>query len=377
MGGRSRKTGRDSRSRSPSKGDKAGKKDRREARKREAGERGPHSPDPDSSESQDPGTASAHQLAIPAGDQVLSVDFVNTLASNISELMISVRDLHTGMKEVQKEQREQRGHISGILTEMQAMKSSIAENNEQHKQDMEALNKEVESKLASLRASTTPTMPPSTASASSASSGPLGPPAASPSSAEVSGHRPTRIWIKGFKEVLTTKYLNDFAQKAVAQLPPALQEGAKSGAPGFGSAVYVDYPSSTRVAPIRTALQALNLKHVDADGKEHLLRIHPDIPLAVRHKGRVLGELWKMLEPHLGNLGPDIRPKNFKLGNSNGKLFLILDHRPLELFATQVDGQGTLHVTPHTVHLKKYEVDEAMAQAWIASACRLASRGGQ
>jgi hypothetical protein len=376
--GRGRKTGRDSRSRSPSKGEKAGKKDRREerARKREAGERGNQSPDTESSDSQDPGTASARQLAIPAGEQVLTVDFVNSLASNISELMISVRDLHTGMKEVQKEQRDQRSHISGILTEMQAMRSNIAANNEQHKHEMEALSKEVETKLASLRANTAAMKPPSSTSASSAPSGPPGPPAASPPSAEVSGHRPTRIWIKGFKEVLTTKYLNDFAQKAVARLPPALQEGAKTGAPGFGSAVYVDYPTSTRVAPIRTALQELNLKHVDANGKEHMLRIHPDIPLAVRHKGRVLGELWKMVEPHLGNLGPANRPKNFKLGNSNGKLFLILDHRPLELFATQVDGQGTLHVTPHVEHLKKYEVDEAMAQAWIASACRSASRGG-
>jgi hypothetical protein len=376
---RGRKTDRDSRSRSPSKGGKAGKKERREerARKREEGERGNQSPDTVSSDGQDQGTGSARQLAIPAGDQVLTVDFVNSLATNISELMISVRELHTGMKEVQKEQRDQRGHISGILSEMQAMRSSIAANNEQHKQDMEALNKEVETKLASLRASTTAMKPPSSASASSVSPGPPGPPAASPPSAGVSGHRPTRIWIKGFKEVLTTKYLNDFAQKAVAQLSPDLQAGAKTGAPGFGSAVYIDYPSSTRVAPIRTALQELSLKHVDENGKEHMLRIHPDIPLAVRHKGRVLGEIWKTVEPHIGNLGSGLRPKNYKLGNSNGKLFLILDHRPLELFATQVDGQGTLHVTPHLENLKKYEIDEAMAQAWIASACRSASRGGQ
>jgi hypothetical protein len=36
-----------------------------------------------------------------------------------------------------------------------------------------------------------------------------------------------------------------------------------------------------------------------------------------------------------------------------------------------------LHVTPHLENLKKYEIDEAMAQAWVASACRSASRGGQ
>jgi hypothetical protein len=384
MPGRGRQIGRDSRSRSPSKGGKAAKKERQKERDRKKadGKKSTNSPDTDSSSEGAGGTDSSRQLAIPAGDQVLSVDFVSSLATNISELMVSVKDLHIGMKEMQKEAREQRGHISDILGELQSMRTSISTNNQQHKNDMENLNKEIEAKLASLRASTAKTMPPASASASSASAGPLGPPAASPTasaagSAPGGGHRPTRIWIKGFKEVLTTKYLNDYAQKAIAKLPAELQAGAKTGAPGFGSAVYIDYPTTTRVAPIRTALQEMNLKHTDESGNEHMLRIHPDIPLAVRHKGRVLGELWKTVEPHLTNLEPAFRPKNFKLGNSNGKLFLILDHRPMELFATHVDGQGTLHVTPHVDNIKKYKIDEAMAQAWVASACRSASRGGQ
>jgi hypothetical protein len=383
MPGRGRQIGRESRSRSPSKGGKAAKKERQKERDRKKadGKRSTNSPDTDSLSEGAGGTDSSRQLAIPAGDQVLSVDFVSSLASNISELMVSVKDLHIGMKEMQKEAREQRGHISDILGELQSMRTSISTNNQQHKNDMENLNKEIEAKLASLRASSSRTMPTSS-SASSASAGPLGPPAAPPAAAAAGsapggGHRPTRIWIKGFKEVLTTKFLNDYAMKAIAKLPADLQVGAKTGAPGFGSAVYIDYPASTRVAPIRSALQELKLKHTDEGGNEHLLRIHPDIPLAVRHKGRVLGELWKVVEPHIANLAPAIRPSNYKLGNSNGKLFLILDHRPLELFATHVDGQGTLHVTPHVTNLKKFNIDEAMAQAWVASSCRSASRGGQ
>jgi hypothetical protein len=171
--------------------------------------------------------------------------------------------------------------------------------------------------------------------------------------------------------------LNEFAKKAVDRLPLELRTGAKTGAPGFGTAVYIDYRITTRVAPIKATLVDLNLKHKDESGTEHSLRITSDIPLAIRHKGRVLGELWKLVEPHLSALPAAVKPNDFKLGNSNGKLFLILDHRPLELFSTATDDIGTLHVTPHAINLKKYQVDDAMAQSWIASACRSAARFGQ
>jgi hypothetical protein len=363
------------------------KKEKKRAKDSRRRDRGPGSPatasDDERVEGAVPAAASGSQLAVlPTDNSVLSIDFVNSLASSINGLVTSVKDLHIGMATLQQESREQRGQISSLVGELQSMRTAITTNNNNYKKDMQNMNKEIEEKLAKLRASSGTALPSPAGAASSSSGGPSSSPPTAPAAAAAGspaggGHRPTRIWIKGFKEVLTTKYLNDFARKAVDRLPPDLRVGASTGAPGFGSTVYIDYPTTTRVAPIRMALQALNLKHTDESGTEHSLRIHPDIPLAVRHKGRVLGELWRVVEPHIANLEPPLRPASIKLGSSNGKLFLILDHRPLELFATSLDGQGTLHVTPNTNNLKKYNVDEAMAQAWVSSACRSASRGGQ
>jgi hypothetical protein len=255
----------------------------------------------------------------------------------------------------------------------------------QFEHDMKNKNDDIDARLAKLAASTGSPRPPAgtgpTYAAAAASAGASGSGglalAASAGNASSGMHRPTRIWIKGCKETLATKYLNDFAHKALARLSPEHRSGAKTGAPGFGTAVYIDYPLSTQVAPIKSALSALGLKHKDEAGTEHLLRITSDIPLAVRHKGRVLGELWKVVDPHISDLPAAAKPDDYKLGNSNGKLFLITGHRPIELFATTIDDLGTLHVTPNTANLKRYQIDEAMSQAWILSACRTASRMGQ
>jgi hypothetical protein len=176
---------------------------------------------------------------------------------------------------------------------------------------------------------------------------------------------------------LTTRFLNDFARGVVDKLSPDLRVGAKTGAPGFGPAVYIDFPLDARIAVIKDALNKLELKHTDEDGKVHALRISSDLPLAVRHKARVLGELWKLVEAHLSDLPVGSKPKDFKLGNSNGKLFLVLGHRPLELFSTSVDDQGTLHLNPNLANLTKFQITEAMARSWASSAGRSAARLGQ
>jgi hypothetical protein len=289
-----------------------------------------------------------------------------------------------GMDQMQAELRQQKAHIDTVISQVEHIASSTETRMKDFETEMKNKNDDIQARLTRLAASTGSPRPtawagsaPTSAASSAGPAGSGGRAPASSGSASLGGHRPTRIWIKGFKETLTTKFLNEFAKQAIAKLPAEHQAGAVTGAPGFGSAVYVDYPTSTRVAPIRAALQDMHLTHVDEQGTEHQLRIHPDIPVAVRHKGRVLGELWKLLEPHLRDLAPPRRPDNIKLGNSNGKLFLINGNRPIELFATNVDEQGTLHVTPHAVNLKKYQVDEPLAQSWISTACRSASRGGQ
>jgi hypothetical protein len=91
----------------------------------------------------------------------------------------------------------------------------------------------------------------------------------------------------------------------------------------------------------------------------------------------VLGELWKLVEPFLSDLPATVKPKDFKLGNSNGKLFLVLEHRPVELFATSIDDSGTMHITPNMTNLNKLKINEGLAQSWATSAARSAARSGQ
>jgi hypothetical protein len=109
----------------------------------------------------------------------------------------------------------------------------------------------------------------------------------------------------------------------------------------------------------------------------HSLRISSDLPLAVRRKARVLGELWKLVDAHLSSHPSCSSLSGYKLGNSNGKLFLILGPRPLELFNTSADDHGTLHINPNLANLTRFEISEAMARSWATSAASSAARPGQ
>ena len=374
--------GQASRSRSPSKGgEKLSKGEKKKARdKRKADARKVLELQDTSSSEEQQIVPSAEPVDLATDNAVLTADFVNSLANSINGLTSSVRDISLGMKSLQKESREQKKTISDILGEVQGMQRSIAANNQKHQDDIESLNKEIEDKLAKIKASSgQPPRPASFAAAASAgaasSAGPA--PAASPGKPAPGGRRPTRLWIKGFRETLTTKYLNEYARSAIDRISPNLRAGARTGAPGFGTAVYIDYPADTLMIPIKAALIDLDLRHRDEAGEEHRLRVTTDQPLAIRHKGRVLGELWKQVEEHLSELPADTRPRNFKLGNSNGRLFLVLNHRPTELFATATDDLGNLSVVPNRDNLMKYKIDEALAQSWAASAARLAARAGQ
>jgi hypothetical protein len=322
--------------------------------------------------------AAAPAIALPTDNSVLSIDFVNSLASSINALTTNMKEVQLGMQALQRESHEQRGQIAAIVGELQGMRSLVQNNNKKYETDMANLNKDINDKLDKMKADSAklgaahPSPPASSyaaAAAQAASSSGGGPPGGS--------HRPTRIWIKGFGEILTTRFLNDFAHGAVEKLPPDLRVGAKSGAPGFGPSVYIDFPLDARIAVIKDALTKLALKHTDEHGKVHALRISSDLPLAVRHKARVLGELWKLVEAHLSTLPADSKPKDFKLGNSNGKLFLVMGHRPLELFNTSADDHGTLHINPNLANLNKFDVSESMARSWATSAGRSAARPGQ
>jgi hypothetical protein len=94
--------------------------------------------------------------------------------------------------------------------------------------------------------------------------------------------------------------------------------------------------------------------------------------LVIRHKVRALGELWKRLLPHLEGLPEGTRPKDFKLGNSNALLFLIVNNRPSELYSTTLDDHVSLNLIAHEANLSEVKVTAEIAQSWSTSVAKSA-----
>jgi hypothetical protein len=77
-----------------------------------------------------------------------------------------------------------------------------------------------------------------------------------------------------------------------------------------------------------------------------------------------------LLEPHLAR---QLQGQEFKLGNSNCRVFLIQGDRPTELFRTTSEG-SSLQVLPKNTNLTKLSVEATLANAWVDSASRAALR---
>jgi hypothetical protein len=322
------------------------------------------------------GAAGSSLAVLPTDNSVLTIDFVNSLASSVNGLVSGMKDLQVSMATLQQESREQRGHISAILGELQSMRNTITTNNDKYKKDMQNLNKDIEEKLAKLRA-TSGARPSTSAAASSSSAGPSGPaPPATPTPTSTSrpSHRPTRLWFKGFGEVLTTKALNTFTTDAVARLPAEHRTNAKSGSPGFGAVAYVDFPTTAAIATIKQLLSEMALEHTTDNGNKKSIRITFDVPIPVRYTAKILGELWQRVKDHLTKLDVATRPEPIQLSNSNGKLYLVRGSRPLPLFETRSDPAGCLHVTAMHENLLGFNINNQLSDAWIADAVAAASR---
>jgi hypothetical protein len=187
-------------------------------------------------------------------------------------------------------------------------------------------------------------------------------------------HRPTRLWFKGFGEILTTKALNQFTSEAVGRLPKELGKDAKSGSPGFGQVAYVDFPPTAPIATIKQHLNDLKLQHTLENGDKKNIRIANDVPIPVRYTSKILGELWQKVKEHLSKLADPAVPEPIQLSTSNGKLYLIRGARPLLLFDTRSEANGTLQVTPKIDNLTPYKITVELADAWITDAVAAASR---
>jgi hypothetical protein len=332
----------------------------------------------------------ADAIALPEDSSSISVDMFNSLCRSVNSINSTLQSMSQGMDGMRAQLRDQKEQVRAVVNQLSQLHIDTEKKHEHFTKDMSDLNDEINKKLADMNNKFTGAGPsvnsaspswPAASSGSAAASGASSSSAAPPPSRSglplAGGRRPTRLWIKGFKETLTTKYLNEFARKALDRISPELRAGAQPGAPGFGAVVYIDFPTNTMMNPIKNALADLKLSHTDSAGDLHPLRISADQPLAVRHKGRALGELWKLVEPHLAGLPVADRPTDYKLGNSNGKLFLVINNRPAELFSTSLDDQGNLSITGNEKNLAKYKVNDEMAQSWAASAARSALRAGQ
>jgi hypothetical protein len=377
--GSSRSRSSSERGRTATKNNKKGKKDKKDKHHRHR-DRGPGTPNTDSDEV--PGgaagsttTPTSLAVALPTDNSVLSLEFVNSLATSINGLTTAMRDVQIGMQALQRESREQRGQLAGFVTELQNMRSMIQTNNKRYEDEMADLNKDIQNKLEKLKAESAAcrTSAPSSSSSGSAAAQAAppvrgGPPAARPD------HRPSRLWLKGFGETLTTKALCTFADSAIARLPEHLRAGAKAGAPGFGAVVFIDFPLAAPISTIKQHLADLKLQHTLDDGSPKDIRVTPDMPIPTRYRAKVLGELWHKFKLHLSSLKPDERPDPVQLSNNNGKLFLVLGSRPLELFDTMLDPHGNIQVNAKHTNLLKYKVTNEMADAWIGGAIASSAR---
>jgi hypothetical protein len=358
--------------------DKKNKKDNRRRRR----DRGPGSPDTASDEAPGgiAGTVSgstSSALALPTDNSVLSIDFVNSLASSINDLTATMKDVQLGMQALQRESREQRGQLADFVTELQSMRTMMQTNNQRYENEMADLNNDIKTKLEQMKAESAarraPVPPPSASSSGSAATQAAPPVGEGPPAARLA-HRPSRLWLKGFAETLTTKALCHFADAAVARLPDNLRAGAKAGAPGFGAVVFIDFPPAAPIATIKQHLIDLKLQHKLENGDTKDIRVTNDMPIPVRYKAKVLGELWQKFKNHLDTLTVGERPDPIQLSNNNGKLFIVIGTRPQELFVTMIDPQGNMQVNAKHTNLMKYKVTNEMADAWIVDAVASAAR---
>jgi hypothetical protein len=380
---RSRSSSERGRAPTKAKHNKKDKKEKKEAR-RSRRVRGPGSPDTASDEAHGGGASAAAgsaslALALPTDNTVLSIDFVNSLATSINDLTSAMKEVQLGMQAMQRESREQRGQIADIVTELQSMRTLMQTNNQKYETEMADLNNDIKAKLANLKASPGKPLPFASAAApaSSASAGSSRPPSTSASTTAAGprpSHRPTRLWFKGFGEILTTKALNQFTSEAVARLPVELGKDTKSGAPGFGQVAYVDFPSTAPITTIKQHLIDLKLQHTLENGDKKIIRIANDMPIPVRYTSKILGGLWGQVKEHLIKLADPSVPEPIQLSTSNGKLYLIRGARPLLLFDTHPDANGILQVLPKTDNLALFNITVELSEAWIKDSVQSASR---
>jgi hypothetical protein len=329
-------------------------------------------------------------LALPENVAAIDAALVNNLCQAVNALTTEVAKISTGMDVVTAEVRAQKQQVQAIVHQLEQQNLATAQKMAVFEEDMAAMNKDINEKLAAMtkkvdnedvdarlaKLAADSASPPTSASAAAAASLAA---SSAPAGAVVGGglrpaHRPTRLWLKGFGETLTTKALLDFTNKALDRLPAQHRLGARAGTPGFGAVAFVDFPTTAAISSIKLLMTEMQLKHVDGEGRSKDIRITNDVPLPVRYKAKVLGELWHRVKDHVLSLPHKDQPSPLQLSNNNGKLYMIHGPRPIELFSTKIDNDGGIHVTASDQNLMKYQISPKLYDAWVADAVASASR---
>jgi hypothetical protein len=208
---------------------------------------------------------------------------------------------------------------------------------------------------------------PALASSRTASGSAARPVPTSPSSSAATTGK-NRIWVKGFVTTQTSMIMATSAKAYIGHLSPALQADARVQAAGFGVAISVVFSSKENADLAFDALREVKLPFLNRSTKmSEALRITRDLPFTARSRNRVTGVLWTHVNIHLRDTGVT----GYSLAQSNGRLYVIIDESPLELFKVMSVKEGEtsrFETTANFANLLRYNISREIAATWADEA---------
>jgi ornithine carbamoyltransferase len=175
--------------------------------------------------------------------------------------------------------------------------------------------------------------------------------------------------VKGFATCQTTKMMAVYANQYIKLLTPDLEAKASVKAVNFGVSISIVFPSKADADAAFDELKEKHLEFMDRSTRRtESLRITKDKPQAVRNRDRVIGALWTRVHEHLV---ASAKLPGFKLMQSNGKLYVIHDEIPWELFKinqAKADDIVSFEVIAHNTNCHFIGIATAVAGVWADEA---------
>jgi uncharacterized coiled-coil protein SlyX len=176
------------------------------------------------------------------------------------------------------------------------------------------------------------------------------------------------IWIKGYPRDLTTKQLKAEANRILG-LHDIDPEEVEIIVKGFGRSFAVRFQSAEAARDFREEARDALPSWTDPRDKDvHQLKIHSDKPLFVRLRDRIFAELWKKVLPKVLDKDPSA-----KLGQSRGRLWVIVADCPFCLFASRPDPDDAhkFILDADLDNCKEYGISVDEATTWMELALRV------